>query len=359
MANALNAEFFASAYHELDVAATPTPLMQIFGQRMENRFGSPIQVDVYPAQRTPAPTNQIGGTSKVIQKKGVTPRFYTPIHSFNRMPFDPVALMHLRQQDNPAVQDRGKQEIERQMTYFKRAHNMLREVALHKTFLEGVIYRDPDGNITPTDQGGQTIDLGVPAANKTSLGGIIAADWDDPAALIFTQLNNLRRAAIAAGKPEPKHIFITNLAKNWIRANTEAKAYFQNANLSPESVDRILQGETFPDLGGYTWHFYDQSYVDYAGTTRLMLSETIASITPEPGGWFQAFNGAAPVPTSVNLVDGDSAESIAAYTKVAYGDFFYMLGSQDPVGVNCYGGTTFLYAFTDPSAVYMPTVNAS
>ena len=358
VADILDPRFMDEAYQEVTpVGAAPSPMLQFFGANPKSVFGDTIEVTIIPAERTPAPTNSPGHVARPLQTKGVRKRYYTPIHAFNKISIPQQAMLYLEMVDRPDVQNLGREELNRQMEYFKLRHSILREVALSKALFGGVIYRDTDGNVSETDQGGPTIDLGVSSSHKTTLGGIIGTAWDNAAAPILTDLDDIKLQSQVEGKPEPKHIWCNSVVKRWLRDNTEAKAYFQNAGLTPTNVDKILQGDVFPDLGGFMWHFYDATYVDSGGTSRYLCPQTMVTITPEVGPWFRAFNGSFRIPNTEGVLSGDTADAAASNGRVVYGDYLYLRERDDPATLMMYGGTTFLYAFSDPDAIWMPTVD--
>lgn len=358
----LDARFMMEAYRERNNSSLPTnPILQHFDAAAENAFGDTFEVKIFPATSQPAPTNRLNSPAKVLQEIGGQKRYYTPITAFNEMYLDANTLMYLEQENNPAYQEMGREELNRQIDYFKQRHTLLRMLGLSKALFGGQIFRDVDGNITETSSTGPTVDLGVPATRKSQLnvlgGNIISAAWDVASTKILTQIDQIKIAAEELGVEAPTDIWLHSTAKRWLRDNDEIRAYFQNKQLDP---DPILTGSMYPNLGGLNWHFFDGSYTDSSGTTRSFFPKTMAVLTPPVtrGGWFRAMNGSTRVRTSGA---GDryaaDAASITGGSEIVYGDFFYAKEVDNPDTVVIRGGTKFLYAFANPNAIWMPTVD--
>lgn len=358
VADVLDPQFLTAAYHKTR-EGQQNPMLDMFNRAAENVYGDTIEVTIFPEERVPAPTNVTGGPARTLAERGATKAYYTPIRAFNEMPLAEESYMYLRQEDNQMLQDKGRQEVNRQLMYFQKRHELLRAVVLSKTLFGGVVYQDASGNIKETSSTGPTINLGVAAGHKSQLnwdgnGAILGTSWSNAAATILTDLDDIKIAAEASGVPVPTEILVNSTVKAYLRANTELKAYFQNANMS---MDAVLRGNMIEGLGGYNWHFFDGTYVDPSdGTTvRKLVPDGMACIFPAvtgPGGWFRAINGSSLVKTDSGIIGSVTS----AGTQTVFGDYVYGKEDDNPATLIVRGGTKFLYAFSDPDAVWMPTI---
>lgn len=361
IAEVLDARFMLEAYKQRPNSATPSnPVLDHFNAAAENAFGDTFELKFYGQENRPAPTNLPGSPARTLTQVGVQKQYYTPITAFNEIPIDQETVMFLEAESNPTFQDRGREEINRQIDEFKRRHTLLRMLGLSKALFGGEIFRDASGNITETASTGPTINLGVPASRKSQLnvlgGNIISAAWDVASTKILTQLDQIKIAAEQLGVEAPTDIWLHSTAKRWLRDNDEIKVYFQNKQLDP---DPILTGSMYPNLGGFNWHFFDGSYVDSSGTTRSFFPTTMVAITPPVarGGWFRAMNGSSVVYGSDGIAGDASADAANGSTNIVYGDYAYCKKIDNPNTIVVRGGTKFLYAFANPNAIWMPTVD--
>lgn len=370
--NLLDARFMTTAYHQRTNSSVPTnPLLENFDRVREQVFGDTIEIKIFPTTNEPAPTNNYGGQAKVLDKTGGNKIYITPIHSFNEMPINVAACMYLEMEDNPMVQALGKQEVDRQLAGFKIRNNLLRTVVLAKTLFGGPVYRNSSGQITETSSTGPTIDL---QWNSTTNGGQIArsnfsnfqggsgnvidASWATASTKILTQLDDLRELAEHTGQEVPTDIWCHPTMKRYLRDNTEIKSWVQYN--SKERADVILKGDVWNDIGGYTWHFYGGTYRGSNGTTYTMFPRDKVAITPpvEQGGWFRAIDAAFPVPTQSGILATgvEPTANLSGANQIVYGDFVYLKQDDNPSIYKIRGGTTFLYAFANPSCLWVPTV---
>ena len=362
IAEVLDARFMLEAYKQRNNSATPSnPVLDYFNQASEDAFGDTFELKFYGQENRPAPTNLPGSPARTLTQVGVQKQYYTPITAFNEINFDQETVMYLEAENNPAFQDRGREEVNRQIDEFKRRHTLLRTLALSKALFGGEIFRNAAGDITETASTGPTVNLGVPASRKSQLnvlgGNIITAAWDVASTKILTQLDQIRIAAEELGVETPTEIWLHSTAKRWLRDNDELKSYFSNKQLDP---DPILAGSMYPNLGGYNWHFFDGSHLGSDGQTRSFFPKTMVSITPPVtgrGGWFRAMNGSSLVYSADGIAGDASADVANASSNIVYGDYAYCKKIDNPNTIVVRGGTKFLYAFANPNSVWMPTVD--
>ena len=368
----LDPQYLSPFYSEIASANMNNPFLQFYaGSGGIDNPGDIIEMTYFPANKTPVPLNKKGSPAKTQSLIGAQSYFHKPIHIFNELTLPLHSVMNMRAPDSQAVDPKGRAEIDRQFKAFVYRQNLARSVAISKAFANGVIYVDPDGVILESSSGAElTIDLQVPAGHKSQLdynggGAIINTAGDNSAALILEDLRQIRVAAEEQNAEYPNHVWMHSTGLGWLRANTEIKAYIQGGG-SPERTEYLLNGYgasgtngvngvTF-ELGGYTWHFYDGTYTASDGTVKPLIPTTKAIITPDPNPtWFRNYNGMEIVPTQVGVFGGFQ-EALNSVGEI-YGDFAYATIGHNPPKISIFAGTNFLYAFANPNAVWMPTVD--
>lgn len=357
VADILDPQFLTTAYQKQTGIDDVNPFLDYFSVAKENVYGDTVEVTVFPAERSPAPINPLGSSARTLAERGASKAYFTPVNSYNELPIQQTTLLFLREEAAPQFQDLGRAELNRQIAYFKRRHQLLRQVVLSKTLFNGIVYTDSSGNVKESSSTGLSIDLGVAASHKNQMSSLIATKWSDASAKILTQLDNIRIAAANAGVPIPTEIWVNSSVKKWLRDNTELKAYFQTANI--KNVDLVLQGDMV-QIGQFNWHFFDGTYVDDTGTTRKLVPDNQACIHPKisgAGGWFRGIEGSNLVHSADGIQGADSAEAALSGDQIMYGDYVYCKKKDNPSTVVLRGGTRFLYAFADPDAIWMPTVD--
>lgn len=363
MQDVLNPQFLSKAYSKIASLSVQNPMLDFYS-RPENYDGDVIEMVVYDDDREAAPINAKGAPARTQDTRGASKSYFSPIHAFNEVTIPMASVQFLRQDDNPALQNMGIQELRRQMELFGRRHRALRAVTLAKALSDGIVYYDTDGKVLESSSGAAvTVDLKVGATHKSQLahasnGGsdIINTAWDQAGASILTDLEQIRDAAEYDKAPPPKHVWFHTTAKQWLRANTEIKSYIQYVDAA--RADQLLNSMSNGSfvVGDYVFHFYNGTYVGADGSTvRPLIPITKAIITPDVGDWFRHYECAELVPTGEGVMS--SIEEALGNVQSVYGDFAYLRLDDNPVKLTMRMGANFLYAFADPNAVWMPTVD--
>ena len=340
-------------YREIASAVENNPLVDFYSTGIKDIKGDRFEFVYRSGMKDPAPGNLRGQPARVLQPTGLREDKVYMLHAFNEVSLSMDALQMLREPDNTYLQEKGKTEITRQFEDFGDRHKLFRALALAKTFSDGLVYLNGDGDILESSSGATvTVDFRVPASHKDQLSGIVDTAWDAAGAKILDDLDQIAIQAEVENAPPPKHVWIHPTSKRWLRTNTQILAFLQ---ASPEKANRILAGSTIEDLGGYTWHFYGGTYTAQDGSTKPFLPETKAIITPDVGPWLNARNGSE----LITQYEGIAADPIAALADVTevFGDFAYVKLIDNPTKLVLRMGTNFVYVFANPNAVWMPTVD--
>lgn len=352
----LHPRVITEAYREVASAAVSNPLVDFYSSQTRELGGDRFEFAYRSAMKDPAPGNTRGQPARVLQPSGLAEKRVYMLHAFNEVGLSMDALQMIRRPNDETLQQKGRDEIQRQLEDFGDRHRIFRAVCLAKTFADGIVYFNSAGQVLESSSGAlYSVDFGVPASRKTQLdpggGSIIGTTWSNAAATILTDLDDIRIQAEADNCEEPRHIWCHPSMKAYLRANTELKAWLQ---ASPEKVDRILAGSMIEDLNGWTWHFYGGTYTAADGTTKPYIPTTKAILTPDIGPWIKAVNGSELI-TNFEGISGSVDEALANVTEV-FGDFAYVKLVDNPTKLVLRMGTNFVYAFASPNSIWMPTV---
>lgn len=353
----LHPRVVTEAYREEANRFFGNPLVAFYSQRIRDYTGDRFEFAYRAAMNEPAPANLRGQPARVLQPAGLAEGRVFMLHAFNEIGLSMDALQMLRRPDDITPMEKGREEIQRQFEDFGDRHLIFRAVALAKTLTDGVIHFSAEGKILETSSGAAySVDFAVPASHKGQLdpggGALIEDAWDDPAAKILDQLDAIRIQAESENAGEPKHLWLHHQAKRWLRDNTQLQNYLEGGS---ERVDRVLSGSMVEDLNGWTWHFYSGTYKAADGSIKPYIPTTKAIITPDVGPWLRAANGSELI-TGFEGIRSSVDEALGEITEV-FGDFAYVKLVDNPTKLVLRMGTNFVYAFANPSAVWMPTVD--
>ncbi len=331
------------------------PMMSSAGNGSVERFDTDSFEYLYLSRiKTAAPLNVRNAPARVMQPTSASFRRDTIASAFNTISLGNDSFRMLREPDNWVLQRKGRTEVTKQVQDFATQNSLMKQVYLSKVLFDGIVYLGSEGQILESSSGAKTtIDLGVPASNKTQInigGNIIGAAWDVPGTDILKQLDTLKYAAEATNVAPPRHVWLNGANKWWIRNNTAIQGHFYGI----ERLDLALNDDTI-EINNYVFHFWSGTYTDSSGSTQPFIPLTKALITPELGPWFLHAQGLQYVPTSVNLV-GTVDEALNTLAEV-YGDYSYVALNHNPVQLQLFMGSNFFYGYRNPNSIFAPTVD--
>lgn len=304
--------------------------------------------------RDAAAFSKRGAPARVTDPVGLSKAHISLVHTFNEMRLGVDALRMLRANSDNTLQRKGQEYVQMQMLAFAKRHYMQKQVFMAKAFCDGIIYISPEGKILESSSGNAySVDLGVDASHKSQLntgsGNLISAAWDVASTKILDHLDDISQAAQDAGVDPPVHVWLHGNARRWFRNNDQLKANW--SGITP--ITEIVNTNGF-ELNGYKFHFYSGSYTDSTGAKKPFIPTTKAIITPELGDWFFNAIGCEIIPTKIgmgglNAVQNDMIE--------VFGDFAYADIVNNPTRLSLFLGGNYMYAFREPNAVWMPTVD--
>lgn len=353
----LHPQVITELYREETGKLFSHPLLDYYGQQAKNYTGDRFEFAYREAMKQPAPASLRGQPARILQPTGLSPRQVYMLHAFNEVSLSLDALQMIRRPSDLTTQEKGREEIVRQMEDFGARHHVFRAVCLAKTLADGVIHFGPDGQVLESSSGATySVDFGVPDSHKSQLdpgsGNIIDIAWDDPDARILDHLDAIRIQAEEENAEEPRHLWLHHSAKRWLRQNLQVQEYVSGAS---EAVDRVLRGTIVEDFNGWTWHFFSGTYRSATGTLVPYIPRTKVVITPDIGPWLRAVNGSELL-TGFEGIRSSVDGALQDVTEV-FGDFAYVKLLDNPTKLVLRMGTNFVYAFANPNAVWMPTVD--
>lgn len=345
--------------------AGPNPLFDFYTE------GTPSQYDTDEVEfvklsrvRDPAPVNYRGQPARVLQPTGKGKAYLSMLNAFDVISLGTSVLNMIRYPDQWALQDRGRVEIEQQMQDFSLRHTLTKFVYQAKFMQSGLVYIGGDGEILESSTGSAVeVPTGIPPENMGAIpkssfgmgtGNIIDLEWDDPAALILDQLDEMDEATERRGGQPLRHIWMNRSNRKLIRNNAQIQSFYGD---NTDVLSRDINQPTF-EIENRVFHFYGGMYEAADGTFQPYISNDKAIITPEPGegGWLAHGEGLQMVPTSLDIA-GDMATALANWQDI-YGDFSYVLNDHNPPAVKLYMGFNWLFGFRNPSSVFVPTIQS-
>jgi hypothetical protein len=313
--------------------------------------------------RTVARISAYGSPSQQRQLKGIEAVPVKLIHSVESILLSTTDYLNLLQYDDTATQQRGIQEVTRQVREFRANFDNLRVAALTQMLFQGAIYWDGSGNLLPNSTGAKTVaSFSVPSANQGQLplgvsnANVIDTAWSNVAADIDTQLLNLRQIATRLSGYPLKYAFYGKNVPTYLTNNTKLQNYFvRNAG---DNSQYLSSAEVPSPLLGLQWMpAYDAFFEDATGTLQGLVGDDQVVFTPEPSpDWIGWLEGTYPVPTNIGNVNADAAQSLRHNVTTAAGMFAYGVLNTDPVTIKMVAGDTFLPVLKVPKAIFIATV---
>lgn len=350
-------------YEEYGRLASPCPLYDFYNTGPVENWDTDTIHFVYLSRiRQAAPLNFRNQPARKVQPTGMSKRELTMLRMFNSLSLGVGTLQFLKEPDSQILQRKGLTTIRQQVQDFATKDANTKRLFLAKSLSDGIVYVNSEGEILESSSGSAySIDHGVPATNTGQVdlsnfggsGNAIATAWDNPAAKILTQLDNLTMAAEYNNCPPPKHIWIRRSKRWWIRENTEILAMY---NAGKERLDNATKGDTF-EINGYTFHFSDATYEAADGTIKYYIPEAKAIITPDPADsrWIARAAGLEYVPTTHEI--GGSMEEIMNSLSEVYGPFTFALFDPRTMGIDLFMGDNWLWGLREPKAIWPVTVD--
>ena len=207
--------------------------------------------------RTVARMAAYGSPSQQRNLKGVEAVPVKLIHAVESILLPTADYMNLLNYDDGSAQQRGIQEVTRQVRSFRANFDNLRVAALTSMLFQGAIYSDGHGNLLPNATGAKTsVTFNVPAGNRGQLDAlgtgdlIITTSWDDASANIDAQLLNLRQVATRLSGYPLRCAFYGKNVPSYLTNNTKLQNYFIRS--AGDDASYLSSAEVPSPLLGFT-----------------------------------------------------------------------------------------------------------
>jgi len=308
--------------------------------------------------RDPAPMNSRNQAARVLAPTGKELRKLSMFNFFNVLQLSMGTFQFLRHPEQWVLQRKAEQEVTQQTEDFAKRHSLTKQLLQAKFMSAANVYIDlASGDVLESATGTyMTVATGIPSANLSQIalssfggsGNLIDKAWDDPTAKILDHLDLLNQCVEYQGSEPLRHIWLRSPNRKWIRNNDQILELYQAEG---SRLDRAVSGDTF-EIEGYTFHFYNGTYIDQTGAVNYFIPSTQAIITPDPGDWIARGQGIQLVPRQVGIV----AQQLGEWDEV-YGDFSYTYEEHNPPRLDLYTGSNWLFGLRNPASIFAPTVD--
>jgi len=317
--------------------------------------GQYAQTYVVNAARQNATAVNYGSQSRKVAPAAVSQTLSRMVHYYEHVDHAADLLVALQAMDaDGSVQNRGAQILANTAAEFRRRFTNVRTSAIASALRHGALFFNGNGVMLPTSSGAvQTVDLGVPAANKNQCASGISASWATASTDIIGDIVRLQLRAIQTTGLPLTNAYYGSGVINRLLNNTAVRELMKSDTMLTSSLRQMRIPEGF-GLAGLKWTpLWHSHFRDASNAVQEWFPSDHVVFTPDVGpDWYQLQQGSYLVPTNIGGVS-DNIEGAAAGLKEVFGMFSYAKQCDDPTGVRQWSGDTFLPVFTQPDALYI------
>lgn len=319
-----------------------------FATLTEPTEGNTCTYDIYESALETAGEQEYGGPAKRVSQKAKSQKSVILPHAIEEIGFKQSILNQIAS-NNGQADTLGRREIGRQVGEFVRRFDNRRKAMIMSALAHGAIYTDGD-RILPSSSGAtRTIDLGVPAANKDTLGGIIDVTWDNTAAKIGTQIENIQAAAAAAGNPPIEFAGYAGSITDFLQGNAIIAKMVAGGYGRVDFTTGVIK-----DMFGLTWYPLHAQFIKNAsGTAVNPFAKKVVFHPKVTRTWYEMREGSYVVGPGG---EGQEIAEILARLEKKYGMFGYAKWGGNPRTVVVTAGDTAMPVFYIPNAIFIATV---
>lgn len=296
-----------------------------------------------------------GAPPRQIKHLPMSGRDIRLIHTEEEIQFSHDLWLQIREFDSYTVQERFREEANRQVMGAKAREENLQSSAVHVMLANGKLWFDDDGSLLASSSGADLeIDYGIPANNQNQLNGIIDASWALSSTDIPRHVNNIKMRAVQTTGYELKYALYGKNVMSHLMRNQFVKDYLVSLG-GAEYVKRFLASVQIPPgLFDLEWVPMQNAFFDTeSGTTTEIWGEDTIMFCPDPSdaSVYGIYEGSAPVPKNFNI----SQDVMGQWSNWdnAYGRYGYGWPSIRPLGLFGVYGDTFLPSLMNPSAYFL------
>jgi hypothetical protein len=331
------------------------------GESVDKDTGSFERVQ---GQRQNAKITKYGGAAQNRQQQNIEDVPFICIHAAETLELPAADFRGLIRKDsamaNLVIDQKGADEIARQIRQARQAMDNLRVSAMTSAFFQGAIWWDNSGNLLVSDAGAQTTaSSAIPSGNQNQLnvlgtGNIINAPWNNAATNINLQIMLLKQAAIRlTGYPLKYAFYGANVPTYLVNNNTLQQFFVRNGVANPQYLST---GDIPNPLLGLTWvPAYESFFADPSGNLVSLVGDDEVVFTPAPtADWHKVIQGKYDIPGNDSL--GKTGMDLLAELDVVEGMFMYANLELDPIRIKLVWGDTFLPVITNPLVIFQGQV---
>lgn len=335
----------------------PDRLPPGFSTIKENVLGNETTYHTFYGERRLVARTEYGAPSRATSQRPIGQKPVILASFSSHLLIEQELLLRLRQPSDVMAQDRAKEIIATAARNHKTRYENNRIAHQTQMLGKGTYWYDAAGNLLPSSSGATvTVDMGIPAANKNQLGGIIDTSWANPAADIFQQIEKIKKKRIQLtgrtvdecyyGINIPGYIYKNNSFRQYFQFNDKYySAFASNSGVIPEGF-----------MGIKNWYpMRDTFYENEDGTIVQAWSDDLCTFAPFlDKNVYTLFEGSVICPTDMGIsqsVDGNFTNS-----KIAYGMGGYSLYLVDPIGVKIVLFDNMMPTWKNPNDLDIATV---
>jgi hypothetical protein len=336
----------------------PPSLINPTGSMLRQVLGDSATFLTYRGTRRGVQRSERDAPSRNRPALGIGEQSIKLINFKNNLGIKADTLLSIKSDDS-MTSSVGKQEVGRQVQDCRQYLENGRVQAVTSALSLGTINYDSDGNImTTTSSAALSVDLGVPAANKSQIArgassaNLITESWANSSAKVLTHVQNIHSAALRVSGQRLKHAMYGSgvlqnlLASDQVNDLIAANPAYQTA-FSQFQIPAGFMGLTW-------WPAHEMFWEDDTGTNQQTFGANNITFIPEPSSeWYELTQGTTPVPTDLNVAN--DAEALLANVTNAPGMHSYATMQTDPVRATMVYGDCYLPWFTCPEAVFIAT----
>lgn len=327
------------------------------GATVDKDTGSYIRVQ---GQRQNAKISKYGAAAERRELQNAEDVPFICIHAVEKIELPSAQFRGLIRKDsagsNLVIDQKGADEIARQIRQARVAIDNLRTSAKTSAFFQGNIWWNNKGQLLASSATQvTTASFGIPAGNQNQLnvfgtGNLISAPWSIASTQIEQQIMAIKQASIRlSGYPIKYAFYGKNIPTYLVQNNTLQQFFVRNNSANPQY---LATGDIPNPCLGLTWvPAYESFFNDANGNPQSVVGDDQVVFTPEPSSdWHEVVQGKYDVPGDSML--GNTGLDLLAGLDTVEGMFMYANLLLDPIRIALIFGDTMLPVIKNPLVLF-------